>query len=172
MFLIDTNIFLEILLEQEKKDECLKLVELVLKGKVEAVVTVFTIYSIAVILTPQKLLGFLIEFLSDLRSFIGLRLVNTSLDDKLRIARLAKEKGFDFDDAYQYYIAGSHNLKIVSFDRDFDKGNRLHKTYTNISSTSQQIVEGDKQKENKVRDHTRVETQLGRPLQLLGTLLP
>jgi len=122
MYLIDTNIFLEILLEQEKKDECLKFMELVLEGKLEAIVADFTIHSIAVILTRQGLLDFLIEFLSNLQSFIGLKLVNTSLDDKLHIARLAKEKGFDFDDAYQYYIAKLHNLKIVSFDRDFDKG--------------------------------------------------
>ena len=122
MYLIDTNIFLEILLEQEKKDECLKFMELALEGKLEATVTDFTIHSIAVILTRQKLLDFLIDFLSDLRSFIGLKLVNTSLDDKLRIARLAKERNFDFDDAYQYYIARLYNLKIVSFDTDFDKG--------------------------------------------------
>ena len=122
MYLIDTNIFLEILLGQEKKDECLKFMQLVLEGKVEATVADFTIHSIAVILTHQKLLDFLIEFLSDITGFIGLKLVNTSLNDKLRIARLAKEKSFDFDDAYQYYIARLHNLKIVSFDTDFDRG--------------------------------------------------
>jgi predicted nucleic acid-binding protein len=33
MYLIDTNIFLEVLLDQERRDECLKLMELVLEGK-------------------------------------------------------------------------------------------------------------------------------------------
>jgi len=64
----------------------------------------------------------LIRFLNDLRAFVGLRVINTSLDDKLHIAQLAKQMNFGFDDAYQYYAARLHNLKIVSFDRDFDKG--------------------------------------------------
>jgi uncharacterized protein len=29
--------------------------------------------------------------------------------------------GLDFDDAYQYAIAGRYGLTIVSFDKDFDR---------------------------------------------------
>ncbi len=122
MYLIDTNIFLEILLAQQRKDEYLRLMELMLEGKVTGIATNFTIHSIAVILSRRQLLDTLVDFLSDLRGFGGLRIVNTSLEDKFHISELAKEKEFDFDDAYQYYIAKLHNLKIVSFDKDFDKG--------------------------------------------------
>ena len=37
------------------------------------------------------------------------------------VIRASKEFNLDFDDAYQYALAKKYNLKIVSFDSDFDK---------------------------------------------------
>lgn len=34
----------------------------------------------------------------------------------------------DFDDAYQYVAAERYNLTIVSFDSDFDRTDKGHKT--------------------------------------------
>ena len=57
-YLIDTNIFLEVFLEQNEKKHCLDFLQKVEKGEIKAVVTSFSLHSIAIIL--EKLKG--IEF--------------------------------------------------------------------------------------------------------------
>ncbi|QTA79399.1 PIN domain-containing protein [Desulfonema limicola] len=66
MFLADTNIFLEILLQQNKKEICKRFI-----GKYAHIDTIINLLE------------------------------------------------FDFDDAYQYSIAKSYNLTIVTMDKDF-----------------------------------------------------
>ena len=41
--------------------------------------------------------------------------------EELKILNLSKEFNLDFDDAFQFYLCRKHNLKIVSFDKHFDK---------------------------------------------------
>ena len=48
MYLVDTNIFLEILLARRRKDECKKLLSQLRDGKKTAIVTDFTVHSIIV----------------------------------------------------------------------------------------------------------------------------
>jgi len=47
----------------------------------------------------------------------------TSLDpgEFSRLTHASERQHLDFDDAYQYAVAESRNLSIVSFDRDFDR---------------------------------------------------
>jgi predicted nucleic acid-binding protein len=49
-YLIDTNIFLKVLLEQDNKDSRLNLLRYVEEGKIQAIVTSFALHSIAIIL--------------------------------------------------------------------------------------------------------------------------
>ena len=44
MYLIDTNIFLEVLLLQDRKDDCVNFLKLLRSGKKHGVVTDFTIH--------------------------------------------------------------------------------------------------------------------------------
>ena len=53
MLLIDTNIFLELLLGQEKADECQKFLEMVSEGELEAVATKFSVHAIEEILNDS-----------------------------------------------------------------------------------------------------------------------
>ncbi|MFA4701995.1 PIN domain-containing protein [Pyrococcus kukulkanii] len=51
----------------------------------------------------------------------GVTLLRLSLFDLDDVIKASKKFNLDFDDAYQYTLAKKYNLKIVSFDSDFDK---------------------------------------------------
>lgn len=54
MHLIDTNIFLELLLNQEKKEIAKNILNRLEKGEIEAVISGFTLHSIEFILSIKK----------------------------------------------------------------------------------------------------------------------
>lgn len=68
MHLIDTNIFLEILLKQEKKETCKEFLE---KNKSNLYISDFSLHSIGVILFKNKKEDSFLKFLNDL--FLGKR---------------------------------------------------------------------------------------------------
>ena len=121
MLLIDTNIFLEVMLAQRKRNACINFLNAVKTGKQKAAVTDFTIYSIMIILDGRRKLRELDRFLRSLSTYKGLTLYATSLEDKVNAVELAANGEFDADDAIQYASARSLRVKaIVSLDRDFD----------------------------------------------------
>lgn len=121
MYLVDTNIFLEVLLSQRRKDECKKFLGMLRNGKVEGVVTDFTIHSIIVLMDGLGKLDELKVFLSSLTAYKGLYVYTTSIADEVDAIKVAKKNNLDMDDAIQYVAALSINADaIVSFDRDFD----------------------------------------------------
>lgn len=121
MFLVDTNIFLEIMLAQRKRDECAQFLNLVRDGKQKAAVTDFTIYSIMIILDGAGRLRELRTFLSSLSAYRGLTIYATLLEDKLDAVRFAIEGKLDVDDALQYASASRLKVEgIVSLDKHFD----------------------------------------------------
>ncbi len=120
MYLLDTNIFLEFLLGQERADECIALLELIRDGKERAIVTSFSIHSIEVILFSANKIDILEEFLSTLLKFEGLTVFGTSLIDEIEVVKISRSTGLDFDDSLQYYVAKLFGLELVSLDRDFD----------------------------------------------------
>ena len=121
MYLIDTNIFLEILLSQKRKDECKKLLSMLKVGKIEGVVTDFTIHSIIVLMDNFGKLDELEVFLSSLTAYKSLHVYVTSIFDEVKAIKIAKENNLDMDDAIQYTAALSINANaIVSFDKDLD----------------------------------------------------
>jgi uncharacterized protein len=117
-YLIDTNIFLESLLEQEKKS----FVESFLKSVVPSDLCLgrFTLYTLAYMLLKRKLNK---EFSLFIKNFaMNINLIDLSLEDLATIDFNVMQKfGLDFDDAYHYCCAKKYNLSLVSFDRDFDR---------------------------------------------------
>ena len=71
MYLVDTNIFLEVLLLQDGKEECENFLDLIRSGKKTGVVTDFTIHSIIVIMYNLNKLKELKIFLSSLTAYKG-----------------------------------------------------------------------------------------------------
>lgn len=120
MYLIDTNIFLEVLLGRKNKDECISLFRMIERGEVKAFTTSFVIHSIEVIMDNFKKINELKIFLEVVTEFKGLEIYSTDIEDEISAIDMMKE-GLDFDDALQSYIAKKLGAKIVSFDKHFDK---------------------------------------------------
>ncbi len=121
MYLIDTNIFLEVMLRRGRSSECKELLRRLRDGRVDGVVTDFTIYSIMILLGRLHKYNALRNFLLSLTAYKGLHIYNTSISEKIKAVEIAKETGLDIDDAIQYAVALSINAKaIISFDKHFN----------------------------------------------------
>jgi predicted nucleic acid-binding protein len=122
MYLIDTNIFLEVLLKRKRKEDCKIFLRKVKNGELTAVFSHFSLYSIEILLTSQKKYHALRKFLMSLTRYKGLIIYNTKVSDQLKIVELIKKYSLDFDDALQLCVALMNQITIiVSFDGHFDK---------------------------------------------------
>lgn len=113
--LIDTNIFLEILLEQERVKECKE----VLEKFTNLYISDFSLYSIGIKLLNEHKTDVWISFLDDIS--INIKILSLRVKELKQLFNFANKFGLDFDDTYQYLIAKNNNLTIISFDSDFDK---------------------------------------------------
>ena len=121
MYLVDTNIFLEVLLSQAKKEECEKFLDQFKKGKKLGIMTDFTVHSIIVAMYSYERLEGLKVFLSSLTGYKGLRIYPTDLTNEIKATELATQNKLDMDDTIQYAIALDTNVEaIVSFDKHFN----------------------------------------------------
>jgi len=121
MYLIDTCIFLEILLDQDKALDSEKLIQKIRNSEIKAYVTSFSLHSIEVILSRFNKLSALEMFLEDILTMANLEIIYANIVDEIKIVKLMKNLKLDFDDSVQYYFAKTKSLKLISFDRDFDK---------------------------------------------------
>jgi predicted nucleic acid-binding protein len=118
--LIDSNIFIEAFLEQDRAKECRRLLDKIEAGELTAFVTDFALHSIAVILERRGHKAALTEIFASLSRTRGLNVLQASLGNHVEIAALALKTGLDFNDAYQTFFAQMLGVPVVSFDHDFD----------------------------------------------------
>jgi len=121
LFLIDTNIILEITLGQERAEECVLFLNKIANEDHPAVITAFSLYSVEITNTSRKLYDALNEILSKINQISSLNIYQTNIDDEILICQIAKEKELKFDDALQYYAAKKLGAVLISFDQHFDK---------------------------------------------------
>ncbi|MCY3542866.1 MAG: PIN domain-containing protein [Chloroflexota bacterium] len=123
--LIDSNIWLERLLDQDRASE----VERFLAETPSELlyITDFALHSICLILQRVNQPDTLRVFVNDLFSQGGVKLVRLNPSDIHNIVDVIQEFELDFDDAYQYVAAEKFGLTIVSFDADFNRTARGHK---------------------------------------------
>lgn len=114
--LIDTNIFLEILLDQEKKNACKDFLN---KNIGHLFLSDFSLHSIGVILLRNKKDRVFEKFVHDVLHTI--QIITLSKEKYLNLAKTARKFKLDFDDSYQTCIALEGNLEIVTMDKDFLK---------------------------------------------------
>lgn len=119
MLLIDTNIWLEQLLDQERAPEVADFLNRIPSNRMY--ITDFSYHSIGVITTRLKKPEVLGIFTRDVLLESGVTLIRLSPREMLAIPDLCRKHGLDFDDAYQYLSAEVFGLELVSFDRDFDR---------------------------------------------------
>ena len=119
MYLVDTNIFLEILLGQEMANNAEDFLRNTPTERLH--VSDFSLYSIGIILFRLGKHEVFSEFVKDIFVNGGVTLLRLSFFDFDDVIKASEKFNLDFDDAYQYTLAKKYNLKIVSFDSDFDK---------------------------------------------------
>lgn len=125
MYLVDTNVWLETLLEQEREEEARNFLQRT--DSVNLFLTDFSLFSIDIILTRLKKDALFQTFLRDTVEESGAMLIRLDTDGLDRILALRRSVSLDFDDAYQYVAAEAHGLMLISFDADFDRTERGRK---------------------------------------------
>ncbi|HKT11605.1 MAG TPA: PIN domain-containing protein [Terriglobia bacterium] len=126
MFLLDTNVWLELLLEQKDAEQVRRLMESA--ASQQLALTDFSLHSIGVILMRLKKDKVFLDFLSDALEESGVRLLRLDTADLARAPGVCSKFRLDFDDAYQYLAAEKYGMVLVSFDSDFDRTERGRKT--------------------------------------------
>jgi predicted nucleic acid-binding protein len=119
MYLLDTNIWLERLLDQGRSREVEEFLSTVSSERL--FITDFSLHSIGVILGRLGCMPAFCSFIKDL--FIDGSVTVIALDavQMRRLVQVMEMYRLDFDDAYQYTAAVEHGLALVSFDSDFER---------------------------------------------------
>lgn len=124
--LIDTNIFLEVILAQENAETAQTLLSKTDEN--EFFVSDYCLHSIGIFLFRKRKHEVFKKFLRDIIINCGFKIISLMAEDMEDVIEVAQQFNFDFDDAYQYVIVKKYNLILVSFDSDFDRSERGRKT--------------------------------------------
>lgn len=116
MCLIDTNIFLEVLLSQEKKDVYKKILDATVGNRY---LSDFSLHSIGVILFKNGKENVFKKFVVDVVPKVKIITLSKGLYKYLAGAK--EDTGLDFDDVHQFKIAEEYGLEIVTMDKDFNR---------------------------------------------------
>ena len=116
MFLVDTNVFLEILLKRDKKEDCKKFLN---DNIGNLSITDFSLHSIGVILFRYGKEEVFQKFVEDIMP--NIKLLSLPMEQYKEVVNVRKRLNLDFDDAYQYSAAKYYGLKVVTMDRDFER---------------------------------------------------
>lgn len=131
MYLVDTNIWLERLLNQDKSDEVGRFLNDA--SPRDLFITDFAFHSICVILTRLARSGVLLDFVQDVFVDGAVSVVSIKPSDTPTLVETIDKYKLDFDDAYQYVAAEQNGLTIISFDDDFDRTEKGRTTPAEIT---------------------------------------
>ena len=126
MYLLDTNIFLEILLQRRNRKAAKEI--FAANPSAELFMTDFSLHSIGVFLFQKGKQDVYDHFVTDMIIETGVGVIVLDERDITMLGRVSKQFSLDYDDAYQYTAAEKYGLHILSFDSDFDrteKGRRI-----------------------------------------------
>ena len=129
-FLLDTNIVLEVILEQANSAEVRTLLSRI--DEHEFFVSDYSLHSVGVLLFRLGRHDVFGQFLDDMMVDAGMRVAFLSREEVKSVIDPARRFNLDFDDAYQYAAAQKHGLALVSFDSDFDRTERGRRTPAEI----------------------------------------
>ncbi len=119
MFLVDTSVWLEVLLDQERAGEARSF--LAAGQRRGLAITDFSLHSVGVVLGRLRKLDAYRDFIADAVERTETAIISLGTDDLKELSPLQDRLRLDFDDAYQYLAAQKHGLTLVSFDADFDR---------------------------------------------------
>jgi len=115
--LVDTNVFLELLLEQARSAEARQVLEQIEANEFFVSELRTSFYWDAAV--PPQTAEVFRRFLADVNT--SLTMVSLTAKELDRVIDASTAFNLGFDDAYQYTVASKYNLTIVSFDADFDR---------------------------------------------------
>lgn len=118
MYLVDSNVFLEELLEQEKASTVNLFFESVEPEQV--FISDLSLHSICIVLSGLKKYDLFSSFMNDL-ILNETKILSLDSSEILNLRYIMEKLKLDFDDSYQYFVAKKYNLQLISFDKDFDK---------------------------------------------------
>jgi len=128
--LIDTNIFLEVILDQAKAKEVRAL--LIKTKEHQFFLSDYSFHPIGLLLFHRKKHHVFRQFVNDMIIHAGMTIVSLSVDDMGSVIETSKKFSLDFDDAYQYSVSEKYDLTLVSFDSDFNRTDLGRKTPADI----------------------------------------
>jgi uncharacterized protein len=119
-YLVDANVWLEAVAAGAHAADAVELFQSAPPGWLA--VTDFSLHTIGLVLTPREPTK-LTDFLDDLihRRVFTLHLTPA---DMYTVVQRMSSAHLDFDDAFQHVAAERNDLKIISFDSDFDRSPR------------------------------------------------
>jgi uncharacterized protein len=119
MYLIDTNIWIELLLERSNSDDVILMLNNV--TGYEMLISDFSFHSIGVIMTKLNKKEEFLNFITDIFNNSSINTISLLPSDMNRLISSMNKYKLDFDDAYQYICVKKYDLKLVTFDKDFNK---------------------------------------------------
>lgn len=95
MYLVDTNVWLELLLEQEKSEKVYKFLKNIEASLLS--ITDFSLYSIGIILSRLKKLNLFEKFIEDIITS-GVNIIRINPEEIKEVTKIIEKFGLDFDD--------------------------------------------------------------------------
>jgi len=106
-------------MDQENADQSRKLLQRTASGKLNCIMTNFSLHAIEAQIGDDSEL--LMDVLNGIRNSLGLEVVSTKISEEVAVAGEMKGSDLTFDDQLQYFVALKEGADvIVSFDSDFD----------------------------------------------------
>jgi hypothetical protein len=115
--LLDTNVFIEAIFKQRQAFVAQKLLA---TRQHELFISIFSLHSIGIILMRNGRESRWPRFLKDMIASGRVKVLTLQTDDLAKVPATARQFSLDFDDAFQYVVAETNGLSIISFDSDFD----------------------------------------------------
>ena len=141
MYLLDTNLLLEILLAQERAEEVKEFLQR--SPREHLFLSDFSLYSIGIQAVRRGLSDAFVKMVEDLILQGRIRVVSLSPNEMSLLVHSAEQFRLDFDDAYQYALASQRGLQIVSFDAHFDRTDLGRKTPADVLEELKRTGQGE-----------------------------
>lgn len=132
MYLVDTNVWLERLLDQARSEEVGEFL-----GRLPSehlFITDFSFHSISLVLCKLNKADALLRLVRDAFTEGAVALVRLEPEDSGQLVSAMEQFKLDFDDAYQYVAAAKYDMALVSYDSDFDRTERGRKRPAEVAA--------------------------------------
>lgn len=118
-YLIDTSVWLEVLLNQDSADEARDLFADLLNH--EIAISDFALHSLTIVLRGLDERETLVLMVDNMLTRYNIEIVTLEPSDMKDVYDACEDYGLDVDDAYQYVAAKKSGYTLISFDRDFNR---------------------------------------------------